>query len=84
MIFHLTFRILLEQFSSGRSIDTDSVEVLYNWTFEKFCSRLQIMQEVWQAHSEDPENFDLDEFNHPWSEQGERHGFAKNHAVVAS
>lgn len=63
--------ILLEQFSSGTgSIDTDSVEVLYNWTFEKFCSRLQIMQEVWQAHSQDPENFDLDEFNHPWSEQG--------------
>lgn len=29
------------------------------------------MQEVWQAHSEDPQNFDLDEFNHPWSEQGE-------------
>jgi len=63
--------ILLEQFSSGTgSIDTESVEVLYNWTFEKFCSRLQIMQEVWQAHCQDPENFDLDEFNHPWSEQG--------------
>jgi len=28
------------------------------------------MQEVWQAHCQDPENFDLDEFNHPWSEQG--------------
>ena len=67
-------RILLEQFSSGTgSIDTDSVEVLYNWTFEKFCSRLQIMQEVWQAHSQDPENFDLGEFNHPWSEQGQQH-----------
>ena len=63
--------ILLEQFSSGAGgVGTDEVEVLYNWTFEKFCSRLQIMQEVWQAHSEDPENFDLDEFNHPWSEQG--------------
>ncbi|CAE6928635.1 unc-104 [Symbiodinium sp. CCMP2456] len=63
--------ILLEQFSSGAGgVGMDEVEVLYNWTFEKFCSRLQIMQEVWQAHSEDPENFDLDEFNHPWSEQG--------------
>ena len=64
--------ILLEQFSSGTSgsVEADEVEVLYNWTFEKFCSRLQIMQEVWQAHSEDPDNFDLDEFNHPWSEQG--------------
>ena len=63
--------ILLEQFSSGAGgVGTDEVEVLYNWTFEKFCSRLQIMQEVWQAHCEDPENFDLDEFNHPWSEQG--------------
>ena len=65
--------ILLEQLASGTGaggLDSDSEEVLYNWTFEKFCSRLQIMQEVWQAHSEDPENFDLDEFNHPWSEQG--------------
>ena len=63
--------ILLEQFSSGAGgVSTNEVEVLYNWTFEKFCSRLQIMQEVWQAHCEDPENFDLDEFNHPWSEQG--------------
>ncbi|CAK9101901.1 Kinesin-like protein KIF13B (Kinesin-like protein GAKIN) [Durusdinium trenchii] len=63
--------ILLEQFASGTGSggSTDS-EVLYNWTFEKFCSRLQIMQEVWQAHSQDPDNFDLDEFNHPWSEQG--------------
>eukprot|EP00931_Biecheleriopsis_adriatica_P073829 TRINITY_DN48042_c0_g1_i1.p1 TRINITY_DN48042_c0_g1~~TRINITY_DN48042_c0_g1_i1.p1 ORF type:complete len:1119 (+),score=211.71 TRINITY_DN48042_c0_g1_i1:151-3507(+) len=64
--------MLLQHFAdSGNSGEEESqVEVLFIWNFEKFSSRLQLMQEIWHARAEDPRKFKLDNFANPWSESG--------------
>merc|ERR1712178_619872 len=46
------------------------VEVLHTWHFPKFTQRLHQMQDVHEAWAQDPENFELDTYNDPWSEFG--------------
>jgi len=64
---------MLDQLSSGAGAlpgDEESLEVLFVWTFQKFTSRLQLMQEVWDVKHENPDTFDLEKMSNPWSEQG--------------
>eukprot|EP00930_Biecheleria_cincta_P100427 TRINITY_DN9206_c0_g1_i1.p1 TRINITY_DN9206_c0_g1~~TRINITY_DN9206_c0_g1_i1.p1 ORF type:complete len:963 (-),score=235.68 TRINITY_DN9206_c0_g1_i1:123-3011(-) len=47
-----------------------AVEMLTTWSWAKFISRLDLMQEVREAWLADPDNFMLDPMKDPWKEHG--------------
>lgn len=66
---------MLKKFTNdglSQSVEAENarVEVVHTWHFPKFAHRLQLMQDVHEAWTQDSENFTLDTYNDPWSEYG--------------
>jgi len=59
---------VLKSFEGG--VDSGKLDVLYVWTFAKFQERLQIMQDLYEAWTQDPANFVLDPLHDPWRDYG--------------
>ena len=60
--------------------------MLYNWTFSKFMSRLNLMHDMHATFVEDPDNFELDPLIDPWNdgEPGEMRELVLAHAQELS